>query len=272
MPTACLIDGQPATAIDALDRGLMYGDGVFRTMRARNGLIPDWSRQWRKLLHDCSRLGISAPDDSAVQHDIARLLADARNCVLKIVVTRGSGGRGYSPAGALSPRRIVTASPLPPHADHGSGGVTVRWCATRLALQPRLAGVKHLNRLENVLARSEWQDPSIAEGLMLSLAGHVIGGTMTNLFLVEGEGLVTPELGASGVAGVQRDRAMDAAAREGVECRVEAISVQQLMAADAVVLTNSVIGLWWVAQLGDRRWEKAALVARMQSWLERNDA
>jgi len=196
---------------------------------------------------------------------------EAAEGVLKIIVTRGSGGRGYSPQGTGS-RRIVMAFPLPTHAAASfEEGVEVRWCSTPLGHQPVLAGLKHLNRLENVLGRAEWSDPRIAEGLMLDIVGRVIGGTMSNLFLVEGARLVTPDLSLCGVAGVQRARLLQALLRAGEEFAVEHVVPERLLAADAVLLMNSVIGLWRVARLDGREWPNDARLDRYRLWLERDD-
>ena len=149
----------------------------------------------------------------------------------------------------------------------------MRLCQLKLAHQPALAGVKHLNRLENVLARAEWSDADIAEGILCDGEGNVIGGTMTNLFIVLGDTLVTPELNRCGVAGVTRDRVMAIALREGVECQVRAVPVGELFSADEIFLVNSLIGAWPVRSMEGRNWSAGALTRSLQRWLTReNDA
>jgi 4-amino-4-deoxychorismate lyase len=251
-----LVDGQPRESISALDRGLAYGDGVFRTMRARAGSIALWPAHYRKLAADCARIGIVCPAERDFAGDIERLLAtDGSDCVVKAIVTRGRGGRGYAAPQPATPLRIAARFPLPvPPPGCAENGVELRWCSTRISEQPALAGVKHLNRLENVLARSEWTDGAIAEGLMCDGAGQVIAGTMSNVFILERGHLVTPVLDRGGVAGVQRERLIELAPRLCGGCAVEAISRERLLAADQIYLTNSVIGLWWVSALAQRRW------------------
>lgn len=266
-----LVDGHPCTSIDVLDRGLMYGDGVFRTMRLERGAVRSWRWHQQKLSSDCTALGIACPDGTVLLRECLECAGDASRCVVKVVVTRGSGGRGYSPRGAGS-RRIVMAFPLPTHAGASfEEGVEVRWCRTALGHQPLLAGLKHLNRLENVLARAEWSDPRIAEGLMLDIAGRVVSGTMSNLFLLEGERLATPDLSLCGVAGVQRARLLHALQRAGQECVVAHVGPDRLLAADAVLLMNSVIGLWRVARLEGREWSHDVRLERFRLWLDRED-
>jgi 4-amino-4-deoxychorismate lyase len=251
-----LVDGEPRDCVPALDRGLAYGDGVFRTMRARAGAVLHWPLHYRKLAADCARIGIACPAERDLHADMERLLAaDTSECVVKAIVTRGQGGRGYAAPRPAAPMRISARFPLPaPPAGCAERGVTLRWCTTQISEQPALAGVKHLNRLENVLARSEWTDRAIAEGLMRDAAGQVISGTMSNVFILERGRLVTPVLDRGGVEGVQRERLIELAPRLCGGCAVEPVSRQRLLAADQVYLTNSVIGLWWAGTLEERRW------------------
>jgi len=251
-----LVDGKSGAFVGALDRGLAYGDGVFRTMRAVGGRILYWARHYTKLLHDCRRLGLNCPSEMVLWDDIASLLAVEPACVVKIVITRGSGGRGYAPPADAMPMRIVASFPVPEiPGDRAVVGIQARWCRTPVSMQPALAGIKHLNRLDSVLARSEWTNGEVAEGLMLDRDGWVIQGTMSNLFIVEGDKLSTPVLDAAGVAGVQRERLLSLAAGIGMRCGQDRITPQRLLAADQVYVSNSVIGLWWLAGLDGRTWE-----------------
>lgn len=267
-----LIAGRHEQTIHALDRGLAYGDGVFRTMRARAGRVSYWQRHYRKLVADCRSIDIVCPAEAVLVSDMQEILQAEPDCVLKIIITRGSGGRGYAPPAGVEPTRMVASFPLPPaRADAMEAGVRVRWCSSRLSIQPALAGVKHLNRLENVLARGEWSDPDIAEGLMLDTAGLVIEATAANLFLLERGRFVTPALTGCGVAGVQRERMLAILPQLGYTCSVEAVTPQRLLAADQALLVNSLIGLWWVAALDTRRWQRSELVPALAQRLEQDD-
>ncbi|MEW6313286.1 MAG: aminodeoxychorismate lyase [Pseudomonadota bacterium] len=257
-----LINGMASKSVAANDRGLQYGDGVFRTLLVRAGTPLHWQRHYRKLAADCAALGLTCPDQSILHRELLTLAEPQPDGVAKIIVTRGVSGRGYAYAN-VRPTRIVSLSSLleyPP--EYASSGVRVCVCDLRLGAQPRLAGVKHLNRLENVLARSEWSDPRIAEGLLLDAEGNVIEGVMSNVFIVEDGTWATPELSRCGVAGVQRERLL-----ERVACRVEPIPLERLLRADEVLLVNSLIGVWPVREIGERHWQPgpASVVARR--WL-----
>jgi len=264
-----LVNGQASESIPALDRGLAYGDGVFRTMRTRSGAVLLWPQHYRKLHADCNRLGIECPGERELFADVERIAASEPDCVLKLIVTRGPGGRGYAAPADGIPTRVAASFPLPsarPGCDEQ--GVRVSWCSTRLGDQPALAGVKHLNRLENVLARNEWSDPDIAEGLMRDDTGRVIAGTMSNVFILEADRLVTPALERCGVAGVQRSRILALADSLGVRSSIEPVPPHRMLAADQVYLTNSVIGAWWVAALEARTWRRCDLTPALLAALE----
>jgi|LNFM01.2.fsa_nt_gb 4-amino-4-deoxychorismate lyase len=267
-----LVDGVPDAGVPSDDRGLAYGDGVFRTMAIRGGRVPRWTRHYSKLASDCSALGIRPPSEAALLQDIHAIAERLPDCSLRITVTRGSGGRGYSrPAQPVS-RRIVSADRLPAYpAEWTTDGVSVRLCKLQLSEQPALAGIKHLNRLENVLARAEWDDPAIAEGLLQNASGNIIEGTRCNLFLVESGMLVTPDLSRCGVAGLTRDLVMESAVRHGLRCSVEPVSCERLESATEILLVNSLVGVWPVAAFGSLRWQEFPVAALVRKWLDALD-
>jgi len=263
-----LINGTEGNTVSARDRGLMYGDGVFRTFLLHGGRPVLWQRQYTKLASDCKALRIDCPPADSFEQDLTAIAARHPDCVVKIVVTRGSGPRGYAIPHTATPTRVVFASELPAYPQsHYASGVRVRLCRVRLGTQPALAGVKHLNRLENVLARSEWSDPEIAEGLMCDSDDNVICGTMSNLFMVEHGILLTPRLTRCGVAGVQRELVLELAQANKVEARVTDISIDRLLAAEELFLVNSVIGQWQVAALDRKTWGRGPLTMQFRSWL-----
>lgn len=193
------------------------------------------------------------------------------DAIAKIIVTRGSGERGYAAPAIVMPTRIVMAAPFGDNPELATHGIKARVCTLRLGAQPALAGVKHLNRLENVLARREWSDSDIREGVLLDEAGDVVGGTMSNLFIVENGMLATPVLERAGVAGVTRERIVERAARSDVACRVERIPLERLLCAAEIFVVNSVIGAWPVRALADRTWDAGPVTARVQRWLDESD-
>lgn len=252
-----LVNGQLAETVDALDRGLAYGDGVFRTLRTRAAQPLWWRDHYAKLAADCAALALVCPDEAGLRAEICRVAATGEG-IAKIMLTRGTGARGYAPPQDPACTRIVLSAALPPHAQSDApAGITARWCSLRLARQPRLAGIKHLNRLENVLARAEWDDPEIFEGLLCDDGGAVIGGVMSNLFWVRQGELFTPDLSQCGVAGVARTRLLRAAMRRGIRTHVGHFPPDAILAADEVMICNSVIGVRRVARLDDVTWSPA---------------
>ena len=266
-----VVNGQPGESVSASDRGLAYGDGVFRTILVRNGRAQQWRRQYLKLRHDCTHLGIAAPDEQTLVQEVREASGAEPACVIKIVITRGAGERGYR-YGEAAPTRIVMSAALPAYPpEYRDTGVRVRMCELQLAHQPSLAGVKHLNRLENVLARAEWDDAEIPEGILCDANGNAICGTMTNFFVATGGALSTPDLSRCGVAGVTRDRVIAAAARANISCTVRSISRGELFAADEMFVVNSVIGLWPVRLLNDRPLLVGAVTREIQERLDEDD-
>lgn len=270
MTSKSLINGEPGEHIAASDRGLQYGDGLFETLLVRNGSCEFWDRHMQRLLSGCERLRIPPPAVALLQREAASLLQGMQRAVLKIIITRGSGGRGYQPPQDVVPTRILRVFDVPDHpASHVQDGVCVRLCTQRLGDNTGLAGLKHLNRLEQVLARLEWDSPGIAEGLMLDRADNVIEGTFTNVFVVKNGCLRTPVLNHCGVAGIMRSVVMDLAAEMGVGCEVCDIPYAELQAADGIFLTNSVIGIWPVRELAGHRLQVGDLARGLQQALER---
>lgn len=264
-----LVNGIAGATPDVLDRGLAYGDGVFRTLPMRDGHLRAWDRHYAKLAADCAALRIVCPDVGALESDLATIARNERDCVVKIMVTRGSGRRGYAITADAAPTRVITTSALPEYPRHYyDAGVLAHRCRLRLASQPALAGIKHLNRLENVLARMEWDDPGTAEGLLCDTDDNVIGGTMSNLFVVKDGRLATPDLARCGVAGVTRERVLALARDSNIPVRTTAIGIDELLNADEVFLTNSVIGVWQIAAFDGRSWKPGEFTAQIRLGLD----
>ncbi|WP_147692634.1 aminodeoxychorismate lyase [Vogesella mureinivorans] len=263
-----LINGVVADSLPASDRGLAYGDGLYRTLEVLAGQPRLWRWQWQRLAADCAALRLPCPDEALLLAEIATVCAGLPRAVAKVVLTRGSGQRGYAIPATVQPTRIVSAAAwagYPP--ERAAQGITLRWCSTQLGLQPLLAGVKHLNRLENVLARSEWGDPAIAEGLMLDSDGTVVEGTMSNLFWVHAGQLFTPPLDRCGVSGAMRACIIDTARQLGITVAEQRVLPAELLAVDEVFVCNSLAGIWPVRQLDARTWQAWPLAARLQQHL-----
>ncbi|MDO8989636.1 MAG: aminodeoxychorismate lyase [Sideroxyarcus sp.] len=263
-----LVNGAPGSSINAEDRGLSYGDGVFRTLRMQAGRPVCWERQFAKLQRDCSALKIPCPSALVLSSELQQLGKTQPDGVAKIVITRGVSGRGYAPSPQAEATRIVNLTPFTAYPfDYAKQGVRVHVCKVRLGHQMLLAGIKHLNRLENVLAASEWQDQDMPEGVLSDISGFVISGTRSNLFMLRGNILYTPNLARCGVAGVQRDRVMDWAKQHGVTCKVADFHMEELVQADEIFLVNSVFGLWPVRELADYRRVQHPVAWKIQEWL-----
>lgn len=258
-----LINGMPGDCLSVTDRGLQYGDGLFETIAVHHGEPHLWVRHMQRLAAGCARLGISPPDTEQLAAEVQRVADDRDRMVVKIIVTRGSGARGYRPAANGDTVRIVQGLPWPEFPEFASRtGIPVRWCETRLAPQPRLAGLKHLNRLEQVLARAEWRDEWL-EGLMCDPGENVIEGTMSNVFLVQGGTLITPDLSQSGVAGVMRAAVLDLAEAKGIRCSVQPVTVSMVERSEELFVTNSLIGIWPVARLESRTFPADRAITRV---------
>jgi 4-amino-4-deoxychorismate lyase len=269
MQPPTLINGVVVDRIDAGDRGLLYGDGLFETMAVRNGWVSSWPRHMARLLAGCERLGIPAVDPDQLSRESRELLAGIRQGVLKLIVTRGSGGRGYRIPEKILPRRILQLHPWPDFpATASDEGVAVRLCAIRLCHNPVLAGIKHLNRLEQVLARREWDNPQIGEGLLLDVAGCLVEGTMSNLFLVRDQVLLTPDLSCCGVAGIMRSIILECAEQLSLTAEIRALDIADLKAADEVFICNSLIGIWPVIAIDGRPYPKGAITSQIQQRMQ----
>ena len=237
-----LINGVQTDQITAMDRGIQYGDGLFETIAVIDGRFCSWKRHIQRLHHGCEQLGIPAPDTTELLAEAKDTIKDNQKGVLKIIVTRGMGGRGYRSPVDMQTSRIIYYSPWPDYSkDYWVTGVSLRICETCLGINPALAQLKHLNRLEQVLARSEWSDPAIFEGIMLDSDGRVVEGTMSNLFLIKNNILITPDLSRCGVAGVMRGLIIELTSKLNISVVIKDVSVDDVKSADAMFISNSLV-------------------------------
>lgn len=256
------INGKPDAALAADDRGLCYGDGLFETLWLRHGRAPLWKRHMARLAEGCRRLRLPAPEAAWLHEEVRYAAAGLDTAVVRVTWTRGTGPRGYAVPPATTPTCVVAAAEAPcTRPDWYHHGIRLHLCRTRLAVQPALAGLKHLNRLEQVLARDEWHDDSVEEGLMLDLEDRVIGATAANLFAVAGGCLRTPAVTRCGVAGTARAEIL---ARHP-DTRVDDMTLDELLQADEVFLTSAVRGIVPVRALHDRAWEPGPHTRALQA-------
>ena len=256
---------QRVDALDPADRGLAYGDGLFETALVHDGLGVWWPAHLARLAEGAARLRIPMPDVAWLASQVAGFTARApARAVLKLVLTRGVGGRGYAPPATVEPTLVLSLHAAPGRAV---APLSLRWCETRMAVQPALAGLKHLNRLEQVLARAEWSDPAIDEGLMLDSAGPLGCATAANVFALCDGRWLTPPVNRRGVAGVARAWVL---ANERMSTEAE-LTRAQVESADALFLCNAVRGILPVGRLGDRSWAQHPALAELQRRLGRSE-
>jgi len=258
-----LVNGVESSAISVDDRGLQYGDGLFETMAAVDGRVRNFERHMERLAEGGRRLGLPVPDAALLADECERALAGMGAGSVKLMVTRGPGPRSYRPPPEPAITRIIVSSAPKPRNDP-EDGIVVRLCNTPLGLNPRLAGIKHLNRLEQVLATAEWSDAAIAEGLMSAVDGRIVCATAANVFLVREGRLVTPEIRDCGVAGVMRGLVLEAARELAIETVVGDVFATDLAEADELFLTNAITGVRPVGELlGVRRYDAPGEITRV---------
>jgi 4-amino-4-deoxychorismate lyase len=247
-----LVNGQP-TGLDPADRGLAYGDGLFETMALSAGRIRWLDYHLERLQGGCQRLQIGPIDWSELRREIAAACEQRDRRVVKLIVTRGPGARGYKPPERAQPTRIVAISSWPEYPpENYTRGISLRTLTLRLGENPALAGLKHLCRLEQVLAQLELRGGDAEEGLVLDTSGFVVGGTSCNVFMVRESEIVTPSLRRCGVKGVMRRAVLESAAQASIRAVERDLTLADLAQADEVFVTNALFGIWPVTRLDDR--------------------
>lgn len=259
MPGKTLFNGQTIEPGLSADRAFHFGDGLFETLAVVEGVPCLWHLHWLRLRDGCERLQIPIPHHDRLQAEARQLAKGRSRAVLKIIVSAGQAGRGYQRVTGAAPGRWLQISDWPdqPHYQD-SLPLQIQWCETRLGDQPLLAGIKHLNRLEQVLARQEIRQPAV-EGLVLDQQGNVIEGSMSNLILKQGDTYVTPALTRCGVAGVVRRLLLDRVESAGANVEVVNVTRRMVEQAERLFLTNSLLGVRPVARLGDKSYSHQGL-------------
>jgi 4-amino-4-deoxychorismate lyase len=264
-----LIDGEPALALDVLDRGLHYGDGLFETIACRAGHARFLDLHLKRITAGCARLGIRYAQWPAIAARIRELAAAQPACVVKLILTRGSAtARGYGAQGDERARALLLQYLWPPEDPAAwEQGIAMRTAQGRLGENPLLAGLKHLNRLEQVLIRGEWTDPAIQEALVFSSSGWLVSGTMSNVFLVKDGRIMTPAITSAGVSGVMRRVVLREAQRGGLAIAELALDAAAVAAAQEIFLTNARIGIWPVRALDGRQLAVGPVTRQLQQRL-----
>lgn len=264
-----LINGESRQTLDITDRAFQYGDGLFETIEVLNGQPTLLNRHLSRLEYGCQRLKIPTVDSKLLNSEIKQLSSQLEHGIIKIIISRGSGGRGYRCPDNAKPTRIISTHPHPNYPKYfQQQGITVLFCNTQLSLNPALTGIKHLNRLEQVLARAEWNDNNIQEGLMLDRAGKVIEGTMSNFFYVKNNTLFTPAEDHCAVAGIMRALILELAEKNGLSISHRLADKDMLLQADEAFVCNSVIGIWPITQLLHKTWQVGEHTKSIMSWVD----
>ena len=260
-------NGETVASDIATDRALLYGDGVFTTIAIKDQKALLIEEHFERLVNNCQQLKINNLPLNEIKVSLSSAIENIHQGIARITVTRSSGERGYLCANP-NPVFWITISQWPAHIElFRTAGIKVRYCEQRLSQNPSLAGIKHCNRLEQVLARNEWQSDDYQEGLMLDTEGHLIEGTMSNLFLIKNNQLITPKLALSGVKGIMRQRVIEMAESEGIEVIITEVRPENLTTADAAFVTNSVIGIWSINQIENYTFTKSPLIEQLQQSL-----
>ena len=268
-----LINGKSDDKISVNDRGLQYGDGVFETIAFRNGKPEFLNAHLTRLESGCALLRIEFEQQDQLRDELTRVFAQLEaDAVIKVIVTRGEGQRGYFSDNTSMPTRIISTHPFPQFPEHyQTDGILLRFCEQRLSTNSRLAGIKHLNRLEQVLARNEWDDPDIAEGIMSDHDDNIIEGTMSNIFIVQSDKLYTPVVTRAGIAGITRATIIELATRSGLAVEERVIDRRQLAEADEVFICNSIIGIWPVSAISNKSYPIGFITQFLQKALSQCD-
>lgn len=261
----CLVNGEISTYVNATNRGFCYGDGVFETLVVHNGRPRRWQAHMDRLSAGCERLGLTMPPQTILLREVQTVSAGLADAVVKIILTRDGDGRGYLPPENQACVRVVSAYSYPDGIlETAREGVRAQVCELRLAIQPALGGIKHLNRLEQVIASVEMREKSGCEGILLDSEDHVISAIAANVFIIMENRLLTPRLDRCGVRGVLRSHIL---AGFGARCEQRRIMVDMLQEADEIFICNSVRGVVPVTSIDHHEYGIGPVTREVQTWL-----
>ncbi|MCG7531529.1 aminodeoxychorismate lyase [Psychrobium sp. MM17-31] len=266
------VNGVATDVISASDRGFSYGDGIFTTIKVTNGvchLLPD---HLMRLQRGISALAIAQIDFDALLNqlcDVAKMLAQG---VIKVVISRGVGQRGYSSVGCDSPTVVVSTSPLPScYQAWQRDGIALGVSTVALGLNPLTAGIKHLNRLEQVLVKQQIDDNGWTDAVVLDCQACVIETNMANLFWRNGDKVYTPNLDFSGVKGLMRAQVKSALAAWAIEVVEDRFKLSSLTDADEIFITNCLMDVVPVVAIETKSYAIGSLTKRLIAHISHKD-
>lgn len=263
-----LINGTAQTTLTADDRAVQFGDGCFTTARVVNGAVRFIDDHLDRLEAGCKRLGFDAPGRELLRAECELLARDHVRATLKVIISRGAGGRGYAAQG-LTPTRMLRVSAYPDHYDAlRERGVVLALSPVPLARNPWLAGIKHLNRLEQVLIRAQLEQTNADEALVLDTAGWLTECCAANLFWREGNQVFTPQLDHAGVAGTMRQQIMRLLALSHWEVSEVQARPEALLQADEAIICNALMPVLPVSQAQEKGFSSRELYRFLASGCE----
>ncbi|QBF84562.1 aminodeoxychorismate lyase [Shewanella maritima] len=272
LDTNVWVNQDEAGTISPFDRGLAYGDGLFATIQTNNGVILLLDAHLARLHQGAVRLGINwSPTESFIAH-LKQLAASNPNHCIKVILSRGNGGRGYMPPEHAKLTEITSVHPLPSHYPIWQReGIKLALSEVELGRQPLLAGIKHLNRLEQVLIKAQPLANDVQDWLVVDTQGKVIESSMANLFAIKSSKVYTPSMAYSGVAGVTRERVIDALLQFGLSVECTEFDVTFLQSCDHVMLSNSLFGVVDVTTIGNQVFERFAETKKLTELIYANE-
>lgn len=246
------INGREQDHLSASDRAVQFGDGCFTTAAVSNGRIQQLAAHLQRLQEGCRRLLIDQVDWPQLEQEMRQIAEPQRQAVLKVIISRGRGGRGYSGAGCGEATRILTLAPYPQHYHAlRASGVKLTLSPITLARNKQLAGIKHLNRLEQVLIRAHLDQSDADEALVLDTEGRVVECCAANLFWRKGDQVFTPSVEEAGVDGTMRRYLMAQMTRSAQTCHVVSVGKEAILTADEIVICNALMPVLPVRQLDE---------------------
>jgi len=266
-----LINGKPGSTVDINDRGLNYGDGIFETIAVHDGVTLLWDLHWLRLAKGCRQLSLTIPDQETINQELKLLAGRINKGVIKLILTRGIGKRGYRPDPEQVCTRILSSSPWPGKKDgqERAGGIETFISNHVIYPDPQLAGIKHLNRLTQVMASIEVNNEESGYnnriGIMCDPDNNLVEAISSNIFVIEKHTLKTPELTNYGVAGVMRENVLIQANRLGINTEIKILEKSCLNNANEVFLTNSIIGIVPVKRINNNMFKAGEITSKLMT-------
>lgn len=265
-----LINGHAQDQLAVSDRATQFGDGSFTTARIVDGNICHLEAHLQRLQVACEKLRIAFSHWSTLRQEMTMLATGHDSGVLKVIISRGSGGRGYSAMNCQAATRILSVSAYPAYySQWRKQGITLTLSPIPLGRNPYLAGLKHLNRLEQVLIRSHLEQTDADEALVLDSEGWVTECCAANLFWRKGNVVYTPRLDQAGVNGIMRQFCIRLLAQSSYQLVEVQASLEESLQADEMVICNALMPVMPVCACGDVSFSSATLYEYLAPLCER---